>query len=205
VAAASRGAGDVAEARRIRLILASGSPARRDLLTRAGYAFEVMPAGVEEPKGFADPRTFVQSASWVKAAAVAPKVDDGLVLAADTIGWIDGGPLLKPADEADARRMLRAMAGREHDLWTGVVLWRRPDDLQVAWQELTRVSFAPLGDAELDRYLATRSWRGHSGSYAIEEGDDPYVRVVRGSLSNVIGLPMETLTRVLASMGIPAG
>lgn len=188
----------------IRLILASASPARRGLLARAGYAFEVMPAYVEEPKGFSDPRTFVQSAAWVKAAAVAPKVDSGLVLAADTIGWIDGGPLLKPADEADARRMLRAMAGREHDLWTGVVIWRRPDDVQVAWQELTRVSFAPLGDAELDRYLATRSWRGHSGSYAIEEENDPYVRVVCGSLSNVIGLPMETLARVLASLGIPA-
>jgi septum formation protein len=192
-------------ANRTRLILASASPARRSLLSRAGFTFEVMPAGVEEPTGFADPRTFVQSAAWVKAAAVASGVADGLVLAADTIGWLDGGPLLKPADEADARRMLRAMAGREHDLWTGVVLWRRPDDVQVAWQELTRVAFAPLGDAELGRYLATRSWRGHSGAYAIEEQDDPYVRVVRGSLSNVIGLPMETLTRVLASLGVPAG
>jgi septum formation protein len=195
----------VAEASRIRLILASASPARRGLLARAGYAFEVMPADVEEPKGFANPRTFVQAAAWTKASAVAPGVEGGLVLAADTIGWLDGGPLLKPTDEADARRMLRAMAGREHDLWTGVVLWRRPDDLQFAWQELTRVSFAPLSDAELDRYLATRSWRGHSGSYAIEEKDDPYVRVVRGSLSNVIGLPMETLEQVLTSMGIPAG
>jgi septum formation protein len=192
-------------ASRIRLILASASPARRGLLARAGFAFEVMPADVEEPTGFADPRTFVQSAAWVKASAVAPKVAGGVVLAADTIGWLDGGPLLKPADEADARRMLRAMAGREHDLWTGVVLWRRPGDVQIAWQELTRVSFAPMTDAELDRYLATRSWRGHSGSYAIEEKDDPYVRVVNGSLSNVIGLPMETLTRELASLGIRAG
>ncbi len=185
----------------IRLILASASPARRELLTRMGVAFEVMPANVEEPKGFTDPRTFVQSAAWVKAAAVAPKVDSGLVLAADTIGWLDDGPLLKPADEADARRMLRSMAGREHDLWTGVMLWRRPDDLQFAWQEQTRVAFAPLSDAELERYLATRSWRAHSGSYAIQEKDDPYVRVVRGSLSNVIGLPVETLARVLHWFG----
>jgi septum formation protein len=190
----------VAEA--ARLILASASPARRELLARSGIPFEVVPADVVEPTGFTDPRTHVQSAAWVKAAAVAPKVDSGLVLAADTIGWLDGGPLMKPADEADARRMLRAMAGREHDLWSGVVLWRRPDDLQIAWQEQTRVAFAPLSDAELDRYLGTRSWRGHSGSYAIREKDDPYVRVVRGSLSNVIGLPMESLTRVLASLGV---
>ena len=189
-------------ASRVRLILASASPARRELLARSGLSFDVMPADVEEPEGFSDPRTFVQSAAWIKAAAVAPKVDKGLVLAADTIGWLDGGPLLKPADEADARRMLRSMAGREHDLWTGVVLWRRPDDRQIAWQEVTRVAFAPLGDDELDRYLATRSWRGHSGSYAIRETDDPYVRVVRGSLSNVIGLPMESLMQVLNWLGI---
>jgi septum formation protein len=181
-----------------RLILASASPARRELLARLGRPFEVIPADVDEPTGgFADPRTFVQSVSWLKAAAVAPRIDHGLVLAADTIAWIDGQPILKPADEADARRILRTLGGREHELWTGVVLWRRPDDLQLVWQEQTRVAFAALSDAELDRYLATRSWRGHSGAYAIKEQDDPYVRVVRGSLSNVIGLPLETLAQTL--------
>ncbi|HWG47940.1 MAG TPA: Maf family protein [Gemmataceae bacterium] len=182
-----------------RLILASASPARRELLARTGYPFEVMPADIDEPQsGFRDPRTFVQTVSWLKAAAVAPRIDDGLILAADTIAWINDHPILKPADEADARRILREMSGREHDLWTGVVLWRRPDDVQIAWQEQTRVAVAPLSDAELDVYLATRSWRGHSGAYAIQEQNDPYVRVVRGSMSNVIGLPLETLTRTLA-------
>ena len=90
------------------------------------------------------------------------------------------------------------MSGHEHDLWTGVVLWRRPDDLQIVWQERTRVAVAPLNDAELDVYLATRSWRGHSGAYAIQEKDDPYVRVVSGSVSNVIGLPLESLAHTLA-------
>jgi septum formation protein len=169
------------------------------LLERLGYPFEVLPADVDEPEqGFSDPRTMVQAVAWLKAAAVAPRVDAGLVLAADSIGWINGHPVLKPADEDDARRILREQAGREHELWTGVVLWRRPDDVQVAWQERTRVGFAPLSDEELERYLATRSWRGHSGAYAIREHGDPYVRVVEGSLSNVIGLPLETLTRVLA-------
>lgn len=183
----------------LRLILASASPARRELLARTGYPFEVRPADVEEPTGgFNDPRAFVQAVSWLKAAAVAPQVGAGLVLAADTIGWVNGHPVLKPEDEADARRILRELGGREHELWTGIVLWRRPDDLQVAWQERTRVAFAALSDTELDRYLATRSWRGHSGAYAIREDGDPYVRVVEGSLTNVIGLPLETLTRVLA-------
>jgi septum formation protein len=135
--------------------------------------------------------------SWLKAAAVAPRHASALVLAADTIAWINGHPVLKPDDEADARRILRELAGREHELWTGVTLWRRPDDLQLIFQERTRVAFAPLSDAQLDAYLATRSWLGHSGAYAIREKDDPYVRVVEGSLSNVIGLPLETLTKTI--------
>jgi septum formation protein len=181
-----------------RLILASASPARRELLARLGRPFEVLPAHIDEPAGFTDPRTFVQSVSWLKAAAVAPRIDAGLVLAADTIAWINGHPILKPADAADARRILRELGGRDHELWTGVVLWRRPDDLQVVWQERSLVHFAGLSDEELERYLATRSWKAHSGGYAIEEQGDPYVRVVEGSVSNVIGLPLETLTRVLA-------
>lgn len=186
----------------MRLILASASPARRELLGRLGLPFEVRPADIDEPtSGFRDPRTFVQTVSWLKAAAVAPHVEDGVILAADTIAWINDHPILKPADEADARRILREMAGREHDLWTGVVLWRRPDDLQLVWQEQTRVAVAPLRDEQIDVYLATRSWRGHSGAYAIQEKDDPYVRVVRGSISNVIGLPLESLSQNLRLIG----
>jgi septum formation protein len=193
----------VAESKPSRLILASASPARRELLGRLGLPFEVQPADIDEPQtGFRDPRTFVQTVSWLKAAAVAPQIDDGVVLAADTIAWIDDHPILKPIDEADARRILREMAGREHELWTGVVLWRRPEDVQIVWQEQTRVAVAPLSDAELDVYLATRSWRGHSGAYAIQEKDDPYVRVVRGSITNVIGLPLETVAERLRLVGL---
>jgi septum formation protein len=189
----------MAEPAPVRLILASASPARRELLGRLGLAFEVVPAHVDEPtEGFSDPRSFVHSAAWLKAATVAPCVASGLVLAADTIGWVNSHAVLKPADEEDARRILRELGGREHELWTGVVLWRRPDDLQVAWQERSRVFFTALGDAELDSYLATRSWRGHSGAYAIQEKHDPYVRVIEGSMTNVIGLPLETLARTLA-------
>jgi septum formation protein len=186
----------------LRLILASGSPARRELLTRAGYEFEVMPARVGEPSGagIRDIRAFVNQVAWLKAAAVALRVTDGLVLAADTVGWLDDQVIGKPADEADARRILRALGSTEHELWTGVVLWRRPDDLQYCWQERSRVAFARLSDAQLDEYLATRTWQGCSGAYAIGEHDDPYVRIIEGSLTNVIGLPMETLERVLREL-----
>jgi septum formation protein len=181
-----------------RLILASASAGRRELLERLGRPFEVQPANVEEPTGgFTDPRSFVQAASWLKAAAVAPGIEAGLVLAADTIGWVNGHAVLKPADEADARGILRELSGREHELWTGVVLWRRPDDLQLLWQERSLVHFASLDDGTLDRYLATRSWRGHSGAYAIREEGDPFVQVVEGSITNVVGLPLESLARVL--------
>ncbi len=183
----------------VRLILASGSAARRDLLTRAGLPFEIMPAAIDEPTGagFTDPRTYVQTVAWLKAAAVAPRTDAGLVLAADTVGWLDGQVIGKPADEADARRILTTLGGREHELWTGAVLWRRPDDLQFCWQERSLVHFRKLTPAELDAYLASRQWEGCSGAYAIQEHDDPYVELRSGSLSNVIGLPMESLERVL--------
>jgi septum formation protein len=185
-----------------RLILGSSSAARRELLRRAGYSFTVQPPNIAEPTGvgFTDPRSLVEHIAWLKAARVAGSVDEGLVLAADSLGWLQGQAIGKPADEADARRILRLLSGIEHELWTGVCLWRRPGDVQVAWQEVSRVRLAPLSDAMLDAYLATRTWQGCSGAYAIQEEGDTYVKVVVGSVSNVIGLPMETLNEVLSWM-----
>jgi septum formation protein len=179
-----------------RLILASGSPARRELLTRHGYTFEVRPAAIDEPleAGHGDPRSYVQQIAWMKAAAVAEQVNDGVVLAADTVGWCDGKPVLKPNDEDDARRILKMLAGRSHELWTGVCLWRKPDGLQVAWQELSRVTMKPMTEDAISNYLCTRQWEGCSGAYAIQEENDPLL-TVEGSISNVIGLPMESLAR----------
>ena len=181
-----------------RLILASGSPARRELLTRYGYTFTVQPAQVEEPTeaGHGDPRSYVQTIAWMKAAAVAATVDDGVVLAADTVGWCDGRPVLKPDDEADACRILRMLGGRHHELWTGVCLWRKPDGLQLAWQEVSRVHMRAMTDAQLNEYIRTRQWVGCSGAYAIKEDGDPLL-TVEGSVTNVVGLPMESLGRWL--------
>lgn len=189
-----------------RLILASSSPDRRALLECAGYAVEVMPSHIDEPTGhnFTSPRHYVMTVSWLKAAAVAAKVDDGLVLAADTVGWLDGAVIGKPRDSDDARRILAALGGRAHELWTGVVLWSRPDDWQIIWQECTRLFFRKLNAAELDAYLATDAWVGRSGAYAIQEENDPFLRILEGSLTNVIGLPMESLKRQLESLGYKA-
>lgn len=185
-----------------RLILASGSPARRELLTQAGLSFEVLPANIAEPDGtgFPDCRTLVQHVAWLKAAAVAPRVSEGVVLAADTVGWLHGQAIGKPADEADARRILKLLGGTEHELWTGVCLWERPGDLQIAWQEMSRVAMTAMSDAEMDEYLTTRTWQGCSGAYAIQEEHDPYVHVLEGSVSNVIGLPLESTMQILYSL-----
>ncbi len=184
-----------------RLILASGSAARRTLMEKAGLFPEVMPSGFDEPGAEAcqEPRVFVQQMAWFKARAVALAVQDtSLIIAADSIVWHQGKAILKPKDESDARRILSSLAGTTHELWTGVCCWRRPDDLQLEWQELSRVRMKALSTAELDGLLRSGSWRDKSGGYGIqEEGIDPFLTVEEGTLSNVIGLPMESLLKRL--------
>lgn len=182
-----------------KLILASGSLGRRELMKRHGYEFEVRPANIDEPTEarLGDCRHYVAELAWLKAAAVAPSVDDGIVIAADTVGWLDGKVIGKPDDEAHARRIIKSLSGTVHELWTGVCLWVRPGDRQVTWQELSRVRMRQLTDDEVEAYLKTRKWEGCSGAYAIQMPDDPYLTVIEGSVSNVIGLPMESLSQAL--------
>lgn len=186
-----------------RLTLASGSWARQALLLRAGYEFDVRPADVDEPTDarFGSCRQYVQEVAWLKAAAVAPAVPDGVVLAADTVAWHNGRVIGKPADVDDARRIISSLAGQVHELWTGVCLWRRPDDWQLAWQERSLLRMRALSVAELDDYIAGGRWQGASGGYCIDEENDPYLTVIDGTVSNVIGLPMETLERVFDWIG----
>ena len=194
----------MAEGQPFRLVLASASPARRELLQQASWRFEVVPSHVEEPtgEGVKDIRAFVHHVAWLKAAAVSSRIDNGIILAADSVGWLDGHVIGKPADRADARRILQLLRGTEHELWTGVVLWRRPDNVQLAWQESSRVAFRGVNDQEVEAYLDTRQWEGCSGAYAVQGTDDPYVRVVEGTVSNVVGLPMETLGKLLPGFAI---
>lgn len=182
-----------------RLVLASASEGRRDLLRRAGFAFEVRPSHIVEPsgEGATDPRAYVQQVAWLKAAAVAPKLEDAIVLAADSVGWHDAQIIGKPVDREDARRILRRLSGATHELWTGVCLWLRPEDLQLCWQERSLVHMKALSEPELEAYLDTGAWEGKSGAYAIQEDGDPYLTVLEGTVSNVIGLPVESLAALL--------
>jgi septum formation protein len=183
-----------------RLILASGSRGRRWLMEQAGYPFEVKPSNIDEPTEarLGSCRHYVGELAWLKAAAVAPTVDDGLVIAADTVGWHAGKVIGKPEDVDDARRIITALGGTVHELWTGVCLWLRPGDWQLCWQERSLVRMKALSDAELDAYLKTDKWVGNSGAYAIELPTDPFLTVEEGTVSNVIGLPMESLAKALA-------
>jgi septum formation protein len=184
----------------VRLILASSSPARQELLRRAGYDFVVFPPEVVEPsgEGVQDPRRYVQEVAWLKAAAVAPRVAEGIVLAADSVAWHQGRIIGKPRDRQDARRILSSLCGSIHELWTGVCLWLRPLDWQISWQERSRLHMKALSAEELSAYLDAGHWEGKSGAYAIQENGDPYLTVLEGTVSNVVGLPMERLTEVLS-------
>jgi septum formation protein len=178
-----------------RLILASGSWGRKWLLEQAGYSFEIKPSNIPEPTEarLGDCRHYVGELAWLKAQAVAHSVSEGLIVAADTVGWLHGKVIGKPEDEADARRIIKSLSGTVHELWTGVCLWLRPGDWQLTWQERSLVRMKSLSDEEIDAYLRTRKWEGCSGAYAIELPEDPYLAVEQGSASNVIGLPMESL------------
>ena len=176
------------------LILGSSSPSRIELLKRIFNSFEIIKPDIEEPSsGFSSPREQVAVISWLKGQEVSLQVKQGIIIAADTIGWIDGKPLLKPIDREDAKEMISRMSGRNHELWTGVVLWHKPTNLQLCWQEQSIVSFKKVSPPEIEHYLETRSWKNHSGSYAIEEENDPWVQISQGSITNVIGLPLESL------------
>src|SRR5262249_29603243 len=94
--------------------------------------------------------------------------------------------------------IIKALSGTVHELWTGVCLWMRPGDWQFTWQERSLVRMKALTDKEIDDYLVTRKWEGCSGAYAIETPKDPYLNVETGSVTNVIGLPMETLEKALS-------
>lgn len=188
-------------ANRSRLILASASSGRRWLMSRTYADFDVIASSVEEPEiGFSNPKVMVHTIAWMKAFSVAQNQVDSVIIAADTITWIDGRPLLKPKDREHARYMISILQGRIHELWTGVVVWNSSTNIQTCWQERSLVRVAPMCENQIDRYLNERTWDGCSGGYAIEGESDPIIQVVDGSISNIIGLPMESLGEILGAI-----
>jgi septum formation protein len=180
------------------LILASASPRRRQLLTEAGYQFEVDPSGVEEPEPLpgTDPALYAAGLAWRKAADVARRRGEGLILAADTVGAVDGVILNKPVDRDDAGRMIRLQEGRDSDVLTAVCLFRAGRWEWAGAVESSVVRFRHLTDAEREAFLDSGRWRGKAGAYGVQDRD-PFVTVARGSVSNVVGLPLERLDALI--------
>ena len=188
------------------LILASASPRRQELLRSIGMTFTVEPADVDEserPGEAALP--YVERVARVKADEIAARRGDltGLVvLAADTTVDVDGVILAKPVDDDDARRMLRLLAGRTHQVHTAVVC--RHAGGAGAVTVTTGVTFAALSDADLDWYLGLGEHRDKAGAYGMQGAAGAFVTALEGSPSNVIGLPLAQTVELLRTCGLPA-
>ncbi len=184
----------------MRLILASSSPRRAELLTSAGFAFDVSPAEVDETLREAEePETYVLRVARDKArraATAGAKHGDGrVVLAADTIVVAGGEILGKPCDAADAERMLRRLSDAVHDVLTAVVV--RSAGGETSEVVTTRVHFLRLTDAEIAWYVASGEPDGKAGAYAIQGRAARFIDRIEGSWSNVVGLPIATVYRLL--------
>lgn len=180
------------------IFLASRSPQRRALLERAGYRVEPIGVQVVEsaPAGGAAPEQHVHQNALLKVEAARAKVGSGLILAADTVAHVAGEILGKPRDRADARRMLELLSGSRHEVLTGICLCRIPERIYVSAVETTVLVLRCWGRAQIDAYLDSGRWHDKAGAYAIQETDDPFVERLEGSVSNVIGLPLERLERL---------
>jgi len=178
------------------LVLASASPRRRELLTAAGLAFEVLPVDLDEtPFSAEPPDAHVKRLAQAKAQAALAQRPDAVVLGADTIVLAAGAILGKPKDAEDAARMLRALSGQPHEVLTGVALTsRRSATVELA---RTRVWFEQLTEDEIADYVASGEPRDKAGAYAIQGLASKFVLRIDGSYSNVVGLPVALVYRLL--------
>ena len=185
----------------MRLVLASASPRRAELLSSAGFSFDVAAADVDEtPRSGEPPREYALRVAHEKAAAVYGRFDGAAILAADTVVVAGAHLLGKPADTADAARMLAILSGTTHIVMTAVIL-RVGDDAAEEIAE-TRVEFCRLSSAEIDWYVATGEPDGKAGAYAIQGRGARFVTSIEGSWSNVVGLPVATVYRMLEAAGV---
>jgi septum formation protein len=187
----------------MRLILASASPRRAELLTSAGFEFEIVPADVDESllRG-EQPASYALRVAVAKATAIGAVVDDeGVVLAADTVVVIGDRILGKPVDDSDARSMLQLLSGAVHTVLTAVVL--RSGRVQQSEVVSTRVHFRALTGVEIDWYVSTGEPAGKAGAYAIQGRGARFVDWIDGSWSNVVGLPIATVDRLVRAVDPP--
>ena len=184
-----------------KIILASASPRRKELLEKLDLEFSVCPADIDESllpdedAGMYPLRTAVQ-----KAMAVAKTAEDALIIAADTVVAVDDDILGKPRDEAEAKAMLQRLSGREHIVITGIGVVDTVSGRTLSATEQTIVYFHPLRDEEIDAYIATGECMDKAGSYGIQGKGSLLVRKIDGDYFNVMGLPLSRLYRLLLNI-----
>jgi septum formation protein len=184
----------------MRLVLASSSPRRAELLRAAGIAFDVLPVDLDErllPRE--KPKDYVRRLAEAKAAAAAARTPDAVVIGADTTVVIRKQVLGKPSGRPDAERMLRMLSGQSHDVLTGVCVRMGPRDLSRV--EQSRVRMAALSDAEIAWYLNTGEAMDKAGGYAVQGLASRFITSIDGSYSNVVGLPVAAVYDLLKQLG----
>jgi len=195
----------------MRLILASGSPRRAEILRNAGIVFEVQAALLDESRRAGEPpgdhvRRLALEKARIAAEAVAERESGAyFVVGADTVVVAGDEILGKPASEEDARRMLRRLSGTTHEVHTGLAVLRRPGADERAAEEITRVTFAPLSSEDIESYLATGEPFDKAGAYAIQGVGGRYITRIEGCYFNVVGLPLARLCALLRELGWEAG
>ena len=185
-----------------KIILASASPRRAALLTAIGVEFEIVPSQIQE-RSHPDepPGDYITRLARAKVVAVARQRQAGLIIGGDTVVVLDGVLLEKPADEHDARRMLRALSGRWHAVLTGVALYDAESRREVADYEKTLVRFGMLTDREIDWYVASGEPMDKAGAYGIQGLAALFVEEIAGNYSNVVGLPIPLVYRLARRLG----
>jgi len=190
-----------------RIVLASASPRRRELLRLIVPRFEVIASSFDESKiPLWPPQEHVLKSSCVKASEVAAQLDDAIVIGADTVVVVGLEVLGKPRDNEDARRMLRLLSGRCHYVYTGVTVVKRGNGrTEISLRDFarTRVRFCKLRDAVIDAYIATGEPLDKAGAYGIQEKGCVLVEKICGDYFTVVGLPVFRLSRLLQKIGVP--
>lgn len=185
---------------KMKLVLASGSPRRKDLLTEAGIEFEIQPADVDEIEDWSlGIDELVSRNARLKAGAVSTIRPDSVVLGADTLVALDDQPLGKPSDLDHAFRMVKTLVGKTHVVCTGVCLTRQEPAWTLEFIERTFVTFRPLTDPQIHEYIGLINPLDKAGSYAAQDHGDFIIEKTEGSWTNVVGLPMEQLLVKLES------
>ena len=180
-----------------KIILASASPRRKELLEQIGLSFQIEPARGEEHITSVIPREVVEELSYQKAMEVAQlhKEEDTLILGADTIVVYDNQIMGKPADEEEAKAMLRQLSGKTHCVFTGVtaVLWEDKEKTVRTFSEKTEVTFYPMSEEEIMFYVKIREPMDKAGAYGIQGIGAKYIQAICGDYNNVVGLPVARL------------